>query len=874
MKPVYFVGISVCLTRFLLAQLVSVSPIDQVKTINSPMSKSQSRAISKDEILATYGKLPLTFEPNYGQTDERVKFVSHTSRYSLFLASDEAVFALKGNSNNASLYGASHILQTKNVPVKTGGILRMKLRNANPAAKVTGVDELAGTTNYFMGNDRKKWRTGVPTYAKVKYESIYSGIDLVYYGQQQRLEYDFIVEPHADPTQIAIEISGAKQVLQGARGELVFKVGDEEIRWHRPIVYQERQGKRQEVRARYAIKESNRIAFEIAHYDQTKPLYIDPLIYSTYLGGTYSDQGNGIAVDSAGSAYVIGTTDSINFPRVNSLQATSGGDYDAFVFKLNPAGSALLYSTYLGGSGADYGYGIAVDNTGNAYVIGYTQSLDFPTMKPLQGTNSGLGDAYVAKINSTGSALIYSTYLGGNGADFGYAIAVDAAGNAYVTGYTESADFHTIRAFQPTNRGGGDGFVAKLNSSGSALVYSTYLGGSGRDYGSGIAVDNTNSAYVTGLTSSSDFPTKNPLQANNAGGDPGCACDSFVSKISPTGGLSFSTYIGGSGIDYSSGIAVDKAGDVYVTGSTDSIDFPTVNPLQASNRGGYDAFVFKLNSTGSALIYSTYLGGRKNDYGNGIGVDSMNNAHIAGETLSSDFPKKSQLQNYNAGQSDAFVSMLNPEGSALVYSTFLGGSLADSAQSIAVDSTGNAYVAGSTQSINFRTSSPLQPAYRGGQDVFVAKISPTGMLPTVTITTLSSSPNPSIFGQEVTCTAVVTSSAGSPPDGEVITFVKGTSVLGTVPLRSGTASITVSTFSVGANSISAEYVGDPKFAFGVSKVGSQAVNKATTTTSVISSLNPSTLGQTVTFTASVTPQFTGTPSRLLKNYSRSTSESC
>jgi hypothetical protein len=302
---------------------------------------------------------------------------------------------------------------------------------------------------------------------------------------------------------------------------------------------------------------------------------------------------------------------------------------------------------------------------------------------------------------------------------------------------------------------------------------------------------------------------------------------------------------------------VDKAGDVYVSGSTDSIDFPTVNPLQASNRGGYDAFVFKLNSTGSALIYSTYLGGQKNDYGNGIGVDSMNNAHIAGETFSIDFPKKSQLQNYNAGQSDAFISMLNPEGSGLVYSTFLGGSLADSAQSIAVDSTGNDYVAGSTQSINFRMSSPLQPAYRGGQDVFIAKISSTGVLPTVTTTTLSSSPNPSIFGQEVTCTAVVTSSAGSPPDGKVITFVKGTSVLGTIPLRSGTASITVSTFSVGANSISAEYVGDPRFAFGVSKVGSQVVNKATTTTSVISSLNPSTSAQSVTFNASVTPQFTG-----------------
>jgi hypothetical protein len=499
-----------------------------------------------------------------------------------------------------------------------------------------------------------------------------------------------------------------------------------------------------------------------------------------------------------------------------------------------------------------------VDTAGGAYVTGYTQSVDFPTVKPLQGANAGLGDAFVAKLNSTGSALVYSTYLGGSGGDSGEGIAVDSAGNAYVTGGTESPDFPTVKPLQPANAGGGDGFVSKINPSGSALVYSTYLGGSGRDYGSSIAVDTASNVYVTGLTASTNFPTKNPFQASNAGGDPGCACDSFASKISSAGALVYSTYVGGSGTDYGSGTAVDSSGNAYVTGSTDSINFPTEGSFQTSNGGSYDAFVFKLNPMGSALIYSTYLGGQKNDYGNGIAVDSTSNAHITGETFSTDFPKKNPLQNYNAGQADAFVSMLNPAGSALVYSTYLGGSLMDSSQSIAVDSAGNAYIAGYTESLNFRTSSPLQAAYGGGEDALIAKISTTGASAIVTTTTLSSSPNPSIYGQSVTCTAAVTSSAGSPPDGEAVTFIKGTSVLGTRPLGSGMASFTASTFGVGTNSIAAEYVGDSKFAFSASKAAKQVVDKATTNATLGSSLNPSNFGQSVTFTASVTPQFSGT----------------
>ena len=302
---------------------------------------------------------------------------------------------------------------------KTGGVLRMKLRDANPAAKVTGLDELAGTSNYFIGNDPAKWRTNVPTYAKVRYEGIYSGIDLVYYGNQRRLEYDFIVAPGADPRRIAFDIRGAKRILRNAHGDLVFKMGEDKIRWRKPVAYQEKDGARQFVAAQYAITGTNRVGFEVAGYDARRPLYIDPvtdmLIYSTYLGGNSRDTGWGIAVDSAGNAYVTGATYSSNFPTMKPLQAANGGGSDAFVAKIAPTGSALAYSTYLGGSGDDAGYGIAVDSAGDAYVVGTTYSSDFPTMKPLQAANGGGSDAFAAKLNSAGSALVYSTYLGGSG---------------------------------------------------------------------------------------------------------------------------------------------------------------------------------------------------------------------------------------------------------------------------------------------------------------------------------------------------------------------------------------------------------------------------------------------------------------------------
>jgi hypothetical protein len=502
-----------------------------------------------------------------------------------------------------------------------------------------------------------------------------------------------------------------------------------EIRWHKPVVYQEKGGAKQEIAAHYAMKGGNRVGFEVADYDPRRPLFIDPLVYSTYLGGSGGDNGYGIAVDSSGNSYVTGSTTSYtNFPTMNPLQPMNKSSYGTcFVTKINSTGSALVYSTYLGGSGDDSGNGIAVDSSGNAYVTGYTTSIDFPTVNPLQPANGGgpnnYSTSFVAKFNPTGSALVYSTYLGGSGGDDGYGIAVDSSGNAYVTGSTASSNFPTMNPLQPIYDGGGDAFVAKLNPTGSALVYSTYLGGSGGDGAKGIATDSSGNVYVTGFTTSTNFPTMNPLQPSNGGG--GFGYDAIVAKINPTGSaLVYSTYLGGSGDDIGAGIAADRSGNAYVTGYTDSSNFPTMNPLQPANGGAFDVFVTKLNPTGSALVYSTYLGGSQNDQSNGIAVDIAGNAYVTGEAASTNFPIMNPLQpTYGGGSTDAFVTKLNPTGSALVYSTYLGGSGDDWGYGIAVDNSGNAYVTGNTTSIDFPTMNPLQPANGGSSDVFMAKIS-------------------------------------------------------------------------------------------------------------------------------------------------------
>jgi hypothetical protein len=669
-------------------------------------------------VSAAYGKLPMSFERNAGQFDARAQFVSRGDGYTLFLTPDEAVMALRSPAGVEP-----HDDLHKLAKPQTSSTLRMKLVGANPTSPVESLEALPGKSNYFIGNDPKQWRTNVSQYAKVRYTGVYRSIDVVYYGDQGTLESDFNVAAGASPAAIRLAFTGAERIRIDANGELVLSMAGGEIRQHRPVAYQEVNGRRQAVAARYVMKGTQEVGFAIGCYDARKPLVIDPvLIYSTYLGGISNDEGRGIAVDSLGNAYVTGVTNSIDFPVVEGgFQTAPLGFSRVFVTKLNPSGSALVYSTYIGGSGGQEGEGLAVDTVGNVYITGITGSTDFPTTPgSFQPMLVGLVNAFVTKLNPSGSALNYSTYLGGKD-DRATSIAIDAQGNAYVTGASFEGHFPvTPGAFQTVFRGGrdaitewGDAFITKLNPAGTDLIYSTYLGGDKGEYGFSIAVDGIGNAYVAGVTGSTSFPTTaGAFQTMFA--SVGCppissfACeDGFVTKLNPTGtALVYSTYLGGNGPDAAQGIALDTFGNAFVVGSTVSTNFPTKNPIQSGFGGYRDAFVSKLNSTGSALVYSTYLGGSDDDEALGVAVDSSAVAYVTGKTQSTNFPTAHPLQPARAGFYDAFVAKLNSSGSALAFSSYWGGSSFENELEggIAVDNLGNIYITGTTRSANFPTS--------------------------------------------------------------------------------------------------------------------------------------------------------------------------
>jgi hypothetical protein len=733
-----------------------------------------SRLSDHPLLAANYGKLPLAFEASQGQSKQEVRFLAHGTSYALFLTGDSAVLLLhKSNANKSQRVKAkaefqqsqfhSEMLKTpasRRSPAfntrmsatddgqqSEDTLLRMEMVNANPGARVSGERELAGKTNYFIGNDPKKWRINVPNYAEVKYEDVYPGMDLVYYGNQGRLEYDFVVQPGADAGLILIDVatesissgdSASRATLHIAdNGDLVIGTEGGEVILQKPIVYQPRESyelrttNRQVIEAKYALVGTHEVSFQLGPYDHSKPLVIDPsLIYSTYFGGNDWDKANAIAIDSSGNAYIAGKTTSPNIPITKgAFQRLFGAKgvarSNAFVSVLNNTGTALIYSSYIGGNIADEAYAIALDASNNAYVTGWTASSNFPTTAGAFQTSSGGGnDAFVTKLNATGSALLYSTYLGGSSYDEGHGMAVDALGNAYVTGHTFSTNFPIVAGARQSALGGyDDAFVTKLNPTGSALLYSTYLGANGYDEANGIALDKSGNAYVTGFTNSFYFPTtKGALQTTRQGG-----FDVFVSKLNPAGSLVYSTFLGGGADDFGYGIAVDATGNAYVAGKTYSTNFPTTaGAFQTAMGGGPgggldDAFVAKLNPAGSALVYSTYIGGSGNDAASGVAVDASGNASITGDTLSTNFPTTpGAFQTTEGGFDDAFYTKLNPAGTALVYSTYLGGSNDEAGCGIVLDTAGNAYVAGWTTSSNFPiTTGAFQTARPGIQNVFV-----------------------------------------------------------------------------------------------------------------------------------------------------------
>jgi subtilisin-like proprotein convertase family protein len=614
--------------------------------------------------------VPLVFERNVGQADSAVRYLARGAS-TLYLTPTEMVLGPIGRS-----------------------AMRMRLAGANPAPGVEGVGELPGRVSSFTGNDPARWRTGVPMFAKVRYSGIYPGIDALVYGTDRRLEYDFVVAPGADPRLIALDFAGAEAVEVDARGDLVLRVGGGTVRQHRPVIYQEDGDVRRYVAGSYAVRGERGIGFDLGAYDRTRPLIIDPILdYTAYVGGSGNERGAAIAMDAAGNTYLTGFTNSTNFPALDASQAASGGGTDAFVMKLSPTG-AVLYATYLGGRGQDVGSGIAVDAAGNAYVTGNTDSPDYPTANALQATNRGVKDAFVTKLSAAGSALVYSTYLGGSAIDSGAGIALDTAGNAYVSGISLSPDFPTAAPLQAAHGGEADAFVAKLNAAGSALVYATFLGGGAHDGATSIAVDASGMAIVAGSTASEDFPTQSALQGQIGGGFDAFVAKLNAAGTA----LVHATYLGGGGDDGAHRVQVDAAGSAYVTGETASSDFPTASALQPTRGGLVDAFVAKLDAAGSRLAYSTYLGGRDVDRATGLAVDAAGAAYVTGFTRSADFPSVAATQREAKGKRDGFVAKLDPSGAALSYATYLGGFGDDEGFDLALDRNGRVVVFGHTTS--------------------------------------------------------------------------------------------------------------------------------------------------------------------------------
>ncbi|HLN29733.1 MAG TPA: SBBP repeat-containing protein [Gemmataceae bacterium] len=740
--------------------------------------EERSLLSSQSALAAAYGQLPLAFEANQGQAAPQIDFLSRGNGYTLALAPDSAQLSLQQGATN--------------------NLLQMQLLGANPAAPVAGLNELITKTNYLIGNDPSQWHTNIANYGQVEYQNVYPGINVIYYGNQQQLEYDFQVAPGANPGVIQLAFTGVQAMSLDAQGNLVLQTSGGDVVEKAPVVYQQDGNIRQQVAGKYVLEAGDRAGFAVGAYDASRPLIVDPILsYSTYVGGSGTDSASAIAVDSAGNAYITGQTYSSNFPTTaGAFQTTLAGSANAFVAKLNASGTSLVYSTYLGGNSTDGGNAIAVDAYGDAYVTGGTSSTNFPTTAGAFQTTPGSG--FVTELNPNGTALAYSTYFASGCSG----IAVDGRGNAYLTG-SAGANFPTTAgAFQVTLAGSADAFVTKLTTSGTGLVYSTRLGGSGGGAGASIAVDSAGNAYVTG-SAGANFPTTaGAFQITLAG-----SAGAFVTKLNAWGtALVYSTYLGGTTstgtlAQYGTGIAVDSAGNAYITGATSASNFPTTPGAFQTTPGS--GFVTKLNSAGSALVYSSYFVSG----GLGIALDTYGNAYVTGYTGSSNFPTTANAFQTTLGGSNgnAFVTEMNDSGSALVYSTYLGGSGGDQGNGIALDSAGNFYVAGEATPTFPTTAGAYQTTYSGGAgDAFVAKfaagvaINSTG-LPAATVGA-SYSQTLTASGGTAPYTFAVT--GGSLPAG--LTLSAG-GVLSGIPTAAGASTFTVTATDANSTTGSLSY---------------------------------------------------------------------
>jgi hypothetical protein len=821
--------------------------------------------------------LPLVFEPNQGQAPAQTKFLCRGQGYATSLSSSRVVWALGKET------------------------LSMEIEGAGTALPGRGMDLLPGRSNYFFGSKPENWRTDISQYSKVQFDGVYPGIDLAFHGDQRRLEYDFVLQPGVDPKTIQLHFPQAHLSLQadgslevrGRHGSMVFKA---------PVTYQPSAAGRISVKSAYVLVPGDRVNFEVGAYDRAQALVIDPtLVFSTYFGGSGDEWANSVVTDASGNIFVAGYTNSANFPTSTPYQAAGAGGDDAFVFKLNPSATTLLFSTYLGGNGDDHAYRVRLDGSGNILLSGWTKSSNFPTQSAFQSTNhafaTGGTNCFITKMNPTASALVYSTYLGGSFNNPNFGLDVDGSGNAYVCGHTDTTDFPTtagsFQSVKPSAASISTCYVAKVSAAGS-LIYSTYLGGNSVDNCYDMAVDSAGNAYITGGTSSTTFPTVGAIQASNGGG----AFDVFLTKMNAAGnGLVYSTYLGGSGSDTAGGIAVDVSGAAYVVGTT-SWNFPVVSANQGFYSGGTsDAFLFKANPAGNALVFSTYLGGSGADSASAVALDGSGNVYVGGATISGNFPLLSPLQTGLAGGYDTFVSAYNSSG-ILFFSTLLGGCANEQINGLAFGPGNLLTLAGWTSSTDFPTKSAYQASYGGGvYDAFVAQldmslaatpfvpatcpgsptstptISPTSTAtPTLTPTPTLSVTSSSTFTDSPTSTATPTNCVGcSPSDTPTITSTSThtptmtpsatpTNSATSSPTRTSsvTASVTATSTDTGTFTTTGTHTATPTCT--PTPTYTATPSNTGTPVGIISPTGTPTITATPTSLASVTPTFSITPS--------------
>lgn len=683
-------------------------------------STPSSKSIASQSILNQLTIRPLSFEINKGQTAPIVNYLSRGNGYMLFFTPQEIVIDFRTAPLTPKDQGKLKNLSTKG----SNDVLRIQFVAANSHPTIVATEQLKSKSNYFIGQDPKNWHTNIANYGRVNYKTLYPGIDMTFYGNQNQLEYDIEVAPGADPQLARFHVNGAQTMQMNPQGDLILTTPEgKKLSMHKPVIYQMINGSKHSISGNFKLLANQEIAFNVGPYDRSQTLIIDPVLaMSTYIGGSGGDNAAlALAVNDEPlpHIYLTGYTNSTDFPTVGPFQATNKGKgRTAFVLKYDRNANALEYSTYLGGSGGnDEGFAIAVDGVRAAYITGETNSKDFPLQNPFQADNKGAKDfsAFVTKLNPEGNGLVYSTYLGGSGENQeGNGIAVDAFGFAYVTGETTSKDFPLFNPFQSTNKGPKfTAYITKFDTLGDKLIFSTYLGGSGgQDEGNSIKVDNIGAIYVTGETNSKDFPTLNPIQPTPK--PAGAAQTGFVTKMMADGsGLIWSTYLGGSGgNDYPNALDLDDLQNVYVAGYTNSSDFPVKDAFQATNNGpNFTGFLTKILAPGNAIAYSTYWGGSGGDDRiNALSVDVARKPHICGSTNSHDLPLKGAVQIVNKGAGiTTFGGSLTPDG-LLNVSTYFGGSGGnDRCFGIGVDGLTNVYAAGLTNSADFPVVNAIQP---------------------------------------------------------------------------------------------------------------------------------------------------------------------